>query len=237
MDDELIIKNNELIKYTNCDDDTAEFAYKIIKIPEGITKICEDAFSGASDVRGVVIPSTVKTIAKHAFYNCLDLEVVLIKDGVETIEDVAFDNCSNLTSLYIPQSVTSIGKGAFMACEKLEQLIIPNGTFELQSYSFMFCSGLKRVYLSSSVEFIVSDAFADCNEPQFMSEEDTAAHWYAEENGLVFQEISQLEIDALHAALYETCKEKTSSRVLYDEFDACYADDDFMELVKKYAEA
>lgn len=42
-----------------------------IEIPNGVTEICESAFQGCTNLRGnLVIPSSVKTIGYHAFYNC-----------------------------------------------------------------------------------------------------------------------------------------------------------------------
>ena len=237
MDNELIIKNNELAKYTNCDDMTWEFAYKIIKIPDGVTKICKEAFRGACDIKGVVIPSSVKTIEKHAFYHCLGLEVVLMEEGVETIAEGAFDSCHGLKELYIPRSIKTIRKASFMGCESIEQLIIPMGVFELQDYCFGFCNSLKQVYLSNSAEFIVKGSLMECGKPQILGEPGTAAELFADENGLEFIKISQTEIDEIHSSLYNTCKEKTAARVLYSEDDTFWATESYMKRVKAYEEA
>lgn len=237
MDNELIIKNNELIKYTNCNDLTYEFAYKIIKIPNGVTKICKEAFSNAGDIKGIVIPSSVKTIEENAFYFCLSLEVVLIEEGVEEIADRAFNCCQGLKELYIPTSVKTIRKSSFMGCESIEQLIIPTGVLELQDCCFGFCNGLKQVYLSNSAEFIVNGSLMACGEPQILGESGTAAELFANENGLEFIKISQAEIDEIHSSLYNTCKEKTAARVLYSEDDTFWASENFMKLVKNYENA
>lgn len=237
MDNELIIKNNELIKYKNCEDLTSDFAYKVITIPNGVTKICKEAFRDAFDIRGIIIPSSVKIIESHAFSYCMGLEVVLINDGVEIIEEAAFDNCNSIKDLYIPQSIRRISNGAFMSCESLEQLVLPKGVLELQDYCFGFCNNLKQVYFSNTIEFIVSGSFMECGKPQILSESGTAAELFAEENKLEFIKISQTEIDEIHSSLYNTCKEKTAARVLYNEDDTFWASETFMELVKNYENA
>lgn len=54
-------------------------------IPEGVTKIGEDAFRETAYITYVKVPSTVKEIDKRAFYDMDDLHDLTIPAGVETI--------------------------------------------------------------------------------------------------------------------------------------------------------
>ena len=88
-------------------------------IPDCITSINEDAFSGCFSLRSVTIPDSVTSIGYRAFYRCSRLTSITIPDSVTSIGEEAFSYCSRLTSITIPDSVTSIGEEAFYRCSSL----------------------------------------------------------------------------------------------------------------------
>lgn len=93
---------------------------KNVVIPEYIggvkvVAIAENAFKN-SNIESVVIPSTVETIEKGAFFGCVKLRSVVIGDGVEHIATNAFFGCVKLTSVTIGSGVKSIGDSAFASC-------------------------------------------------------------------------------------------------------------------------
>lgn len=59
------------------------------------------------------VPSTVKSIAAYAFYQC-SVEKVILPEGLTTIEYSAFEDCASLYSINIPRSVQEIGDEAFV---------------------------------------------------------------------------------------------------------------------------
>ena len=99
-------------------------------IPDGITKIGENAFngsdgSGSVTQRGltkVTIPNTVMSIGSGAFGYCTELTQLVIPKSVSSIEEGAFQNCTGLTQLTIPEGVTSIGPRAFSGCDNLKEI-------------------------------------------------------------------------------------------------------------------
>jgi len=65
------------------------------------------------------LPSTVETVGKYAFYNCISLTSIVIGDSVEALKSFAFQDCTELKSIFIPASVKVIGNGAFAGCENV----------------------------------------------------------------------------------------------------------------------
>ena len=93
-------------------------------IPEGVTSIGNNAFSGCQSIRSVVIPKGVTKIGTYAFYNCQNLESVNIPGSVTRIEEGAFYQCQCLESVNIPNSVTRIRQNAFVGCRSLKSVSV-----------------------------------------------------------------------------------------------------------------
>ena len=86
---------------------------KEIVIPDSVTEIGSQAFSGCGKLTGVSIPNSVTMIRDRAFFDCNSLASITIPDSVTDIELQAFCNCTSLKSVTIPASVTDIGDEAF----------------------------------------------------------------------------------------------------------------------------
>ena len=88
-------------------------------IPDSVTSINKGAFYGAFFLTNIVIPNSVINIGDSAFYACRALINIEIPNSVKSIGDWAFGDCNSLTSVVIPDSVTSIGDDAFSNCTSL----------------------------------------------------------------------------------------------------------------------
>lgn len=152
-------------------------------IKEGTTAIAEAAFANARELTDVVVPNSIKVIARRTFDECVSLRKVVLSDGLKEIGDRAFFNCCKLADLTIPSSVTEIGTVAFYstALERVDLpqnlTVISHGLFENSSlkeinipetvtyigFEAFADSELKSVYIPASVEKIEDSAFGDCN--------------------------------------------------------------------------
>jgi len=103
--DPLVVVNSILIDGLKCFGD--------VTIPDGVTSICDGAFSKCENLTGITIPDSVTFIGKDAFSECENLTNIIIPESVTSIEPLTFNNCKNLTDVTIPESVTSIGGNAF----------------------------------------------------------------------------------------------------------------------------
>ncbi|MBQ9694765.1 MAG: leucine-rich repeat protein, partial [Kiritimatiellae bacterium] len=122
-------------------------------------------------------PSSVTSIGKSAFWDCIGLTSVTIPEGVTEIGNYAFYSCGGLTSVTIPSSVTSIGKGAFSSCTKLTSVYISDvaawckiSFSDAYSNPFYYARNLylngecvTNLVIPSSVTRIVVRAFVGCN--------------------------------------------------------------------------
>ena len=79
-----------------------------LTIPNGITRIPDNAFSGFANITSIQF-NQATSIGGFAFAGCHGLTHVTIPEGVTTIGNKAFAYCTNLQSISVPASVTSLG--------------------------------------------------------------------------------------------------------------------------------
>ncbi|MCR4741208.1 MAG: leucine-rich repeat domain-containing protein [Lachnospiraceae bacterium] len=103
----------------------------------------------------VSIPNTVTEIGKDAFSGCTTISKVTIPDSVRTINYSAFENCTALTEVTLPESVRTIGSGAFSGCYYLSKINIPEKTSDLGSGVFAGCSSLSNVNISAANPYYI----------------------------------------------------------------------------------
>ena len=132
-------------------------------IPNSVTSIGRKAFYGCSSITSITIPNSVTSIGVYAFRGCSSLTSMTIPNSVTSIENGAFYGCSSLTSVTIPNSVTSIGSSAFARCSSLTSITIPNSVTSIESHTFSGCSSLASVTIPNSVTSIEWYAFEDCS--------------------------------------------------------------------------
>lgn len=128
-------------------------------IKEGTTAIAEAAFANARELTDVVVPNSIKVIARRTFDECVSLRKVVLSDGLKEIGDRAFFNCCKLTDLTIPSSVTEIGTVAFYSTA-LERVDLPQNLTVI-SHGLFENSSLKEINIPDTVTYIGFEAFAD----------------------------------------------------------------------------
>lgn len=132
-----------------------------VVIPNSMASIANGAFYRSS-LTSITIPNSVTSIEDWAFYACRDLEKITIPDSVKSIGQDAFYYCTNLTKITIPDNVTSIDQQAFQHCESLTSITLPDGITSIESGTFYFCTSLTDVTIPNSVISIGGSAFEYC---------------------------------------------------------------------------
>lgn len=152
----LEIVNGVLVKCLNQD-------ITDITIPDSVTIIGHDAFSGCNSLVSVTIPNSVTIIGNGAFVDCSSLTNIKIPNSVTSIGKSAFEGCIGLTNIKIPNSVTIIGDWAFSDCIGLTSITIPNSVTSIGYGAFFGCSNLMSITIPDSVRSIGRFAFCGCN--------------------------------------------------------------------------
>ena len=151
-----------------------------IEIPNSVENVYGSAFSGTALTEPIStdkifiylpkeygakysIPSGIKTIAPHAFYDNEKLTSLTIPNTVTTISEYAFDKASGLKSLTIPNSVTKIGKNAFRYCAGLTSITLSNSLTIIEDETFSSCARLKSVVIPNSVTSIGKEIVYWCD--------------------------------------------------------------------------
>lgn len=147
------------------------------------TRIVPKGLFRYSDVKKVVLPSTIKEIGSYAFANMTmdsiklpasvteigsyafadsDISSVAIPDRVKMIRYKTFYKCQKLKRVKFGKRVWRIGESAFQGCRSLNEVTIP-GTVKTIGYCAFKQSGLKKVVIPDGVVNIEYWAFHECS--------------------------------------------------------------------------
>lgn len=89
-----------------------------------VTEIGPGAFLGNKELVSAVLPSTVRTLGKEAFYQASGLKSVSLAEGLETVGENCFCGCASLETLAVPSTVSLIEPGAFYRCDGLREITV-----------------------------------------------------------------------------------------------------------------
>ncbi len=132
-----------------------------IVVPEGVTQIANDVFSGFKSTKKIILPNGLKKIGDHAFFHCHNLASIDIPSTVTSIGESAF-SCSGIEYIVLPPKIKKIAKKLFF-WSAIKESVIPDGVKTIGEEAFYFCSKLQKVVFPDSVQKIERRAFHDCN--------------------------------------------------------------------------
>ena len=132
-----------------------------ITIPEGVTLLSEDAFSGCPDLKSIHFSSTVDSFELVSVMGCDALEVITVdpknprfySSGNCVIEKATGTLLLGCGKSVIPNdgSIKKIGYYAFGGSNSLVSIVVPEGVTYIDGYAFASCESLKSVYLPDSL--------------------------------------------------------------------------------------
>ncbi|MCL2630341.1 MAG: leucine-rich repeat domain-containing protein [Firmicutes bacterium] len=123
--------------------------------------IGESAFEGASALRQISLPPSLKSLGDYAFFGCTQLARVegLNATQIDRIGISAFEDCTSLTEIRLPQSVATVDTGAFRNCTQLRTLTFTLGLRVIGFEAFRNCTSLNAITLTSAISVIEARAF------------------------------------------------------------------------------
>lgn len=170
----------------------------------------------------LVIPNSVKTLGKKAFYNCYNLKQITISDQVIEIPEYAFavangellrnnDWVTNKAyagqylinrSITLPKELEMIGNYGFQnnANMTLDGSGLPSTLLEIGKYAFSDCHSLDSVIIPSKVKSIGEYAFWACSEYEKAKTKGQGGYdWYAMQETRGLQELDLTQASSLES--------------------------------------
>lgn len=123
------------------------------KVPLGVHRIGEYAFSGYDNINMVIMGDRVKTISAKAFYQSGIRKIDLNK--VERIARLAFAECENLEEIKLSSKLKYAGDGVFLHTKSLNRLIEPSGNVIKLKYRSLESEKELWKYINKSKEVVM----------------------------------------------------------------------------------
>lgn len=170
----VMVNDQGYLGYRDSYSNTISKITKVV-IEEGITAICESAFSGCVNVTEISIPKTISRVDREAFCDCRSLESFTFPQycTVKALGKFAFAGCTNLKNVKLPIILQSISIGCFKNCQSLDSIIIPDfvttiegGNSEIfvsEDGAFAGCRSLEKINFGKGLKVIGSSAFRNCH--------------------------------------------------------------------------
>ena len=150
-----------------------------VELCEGVLEIGEGAFSGCESLKQITLPSTLKRIRKHAFYET-SISSFSLHNNVESISRYAFC-CSGLTKFRVPPLINTITEGMLSKCNSMcsvefpESIVLIEGHPHLEDDEYGYngalknCHSLRNVTIPANTE-VREGAFMSCTDLQVIFE-------------------------------------------------------------------
>jgi len=115
---------------------------------------------GGPRINSIVMPEGVTRINANAFSGIVTLTAINMPDSLTYIGEQAFSN-TGFTAITWPAHLPTINRGMFSGSRNLRTILISEGVTVIQSFAFQN-TGLTTLTLPSSIREIQNNAFADC---------------------------------------------------------------------------
>ena len=145
-------------------------------IKSGTISVAINAFYGQTNLKKIIMPSSLKDVGESAFYGCSNLESVELS-ALRHIRGGTFAKCTSLKSIVIPEGPWAVTSGAFSGCTSLEYVSLPSTCRELRQSVFSGCKSLKSINLPVALTSIGNQAFYNCSALENIYYEGTEEQW------------------------------------------------------------
>ena len=155
-----------------------------VTLPEGTTELKDGLFaycSALESTNNIANIENITSIGESCFAKCDNLKNVILPNSIESIANTAFEETA-IEKIEIPGKIERIENCTFIRCKSLKEVIVGNGITEIGEYAFSGCDELQSVQLPDSLEVIEMDAFNECEKldvvvPNNVNYIDYSAFW------------------------------------------------------------
>lgn len=137
-----ILFNKDKTELVRCPEGSSVTDYIV---PNTVTSIGKGAFFGCANLKNVSIPNSVAMVETYAFKKCKKLLSVSLPDGLKAIAYATFEECVKLKEVTMPTNLETIGGNAFNKCGDLTAIVLPKTVTELGYMAFSYCTGLTSI--------------------------------------------------------------------------------------------
>ena len=141
------------------------------EIPSSVTTIGPRAFEGCQDLESIALPEGVRKIEYCAFRNCTNLKEIVLPSTLDSIGGSLFEGCASLESIRIPRNVTKVSSRVFQGCYSLKEVVVDerNRTFDsrrhcnaiIDSAQDTIVAGCGASVILEGIKGIGAEAFSD----------------------------------------------------------------------------
>ena len=89
---------------------------ELCELPENIEYIGQRGLSSTL-LSHINVPSSIKELGEHAFYDCPNLRKAVLPDNLKTLPRHLFENCWRLSECNLPNQLETIDNSAFCNCQ------------------------------------------------------------------------------------------------------------------------
>jgi len=133
-----------------------------VTIPERVFAIRSWAFEGRDEIKKVILPYNLSSLAEGIFQRCGNLEGITLPDSIKTIRYATFRDCTSLKEIVLPDEVQSIEDFAFQGCESLCRIYLGENVKHIGRSAFYECKSLSAIEMPDNIDFIGENAFLGC---------------------------------------------------------------------------
>ncbi len=167
-----------------------------IEIPDGVTSIGSDAFSGCSSLNYNTFGGCLYLGNEDNPYLVLikaankDIDSFQIHKETSIICNKALIGCTNIVTINIPQKVLSIGDNAFANITNLKNIVLSNGVKSMGTFAFSSDENLENVYYNGTIEDWCKISFGNA----YSNPMSYATHIYMFDGSRGYKEVTEIVV-------------------------------------------
>ena len=192
---EKIVFNDKLVSlgesaFVNC------FSLMSVELPDSINSIGKSAFESCDALASVKLPDSLSRIEDYTFLGCDALTEINFGNSLEYIGNRAFAYCDQLNGIKLGEKMAAIGKGVF-SDRNIDCFEIPAGIKKLDGCPIYFKENDERTQ-DIIIKIMSPECVLNINDTNWsyyiiVSEENSFAQKFAEENNIRFCTLEQYE--------------------------------------------